>query len=403
MKLTLFVFRILLITTLALAFPVIYHLIMTPDLNRAQSFYSKIDQQFYTHISTEQGAIYLNESSDTITKSEYIAALPFLYFQNLMRQGALPDSLGGYALTPELIATSNKFFRITPRNVKSPDFLLHPLIYRNITDGILIHTFLAFDNELRIINPQTNSLNQTNTDLFQKKLNNLHFKHPAKKIFGRKNQRELIQEGIFVVDANNHFFNLYFENSVPIVKIIPLPKGAHIEYMINTNFKDHSAYGIIIDQNNTLYLLESVSYNIIKLPITNYNPIRDEIVWAGNLLSTTVNISNEDSVCSFAMDINDGTLLAKHSIKITEGNRKLLRYYKQLLMPFTLKTRIYTNREMPLSLTFSPFRYWLINSFVSLLIYCLIMYRRKEQNRTSLTLIAFTGLYGLISCLLVKD
>lgn len=404
MRITSLIYRILLIVALAFGLPKTYNLIFIPDSYRSQSFYSDWDKQFYTFEKTEEGLHYKNQKGETVSKKEYEKAIMFMHYQKLMVRGKLPDSLGGFELSPELLGTTNKFFRLNPRHINQIPNLLFPLSYQKSKTDKLENVFLKFSNKLSILHPITNKVIIDKTAQFQEALKEKYFQFPAQNVFGRHDRKNAVAEGVFVTDANNHFFNIFFDiNAQPQVEIIPLPQGMRVEKMLNTNFKDESAYGILIDQNDKLYLLESNSYRIIPLPISNYNSQKDDIIWAGNILSTTVNITKEDSVYTYAFNSDNGNLIGQCSAKLAVGNRSFINFLHKSLFPFSLNTKVPYSRIAKLRVEYSTLLYWLTNSLCSLLVFAFISIRNKRRDWTGIILIALTGVYGLISILLVPS
>lgn len=388
---------------LAFGLPKAFDLLIKPISYRSQTYYSDLNHQFYSHQKTDSGTFHTDQDNNIISRQEYESALPLMYYQKLLLKGELPDSLAGYALTPELIGTTNKFFKIQPRHINQPQILVFPNCHTNPKKDRIENIFFAFNEQIKIITPATNSVDKYQTDTFSKILSDKHFSFPVKKVFGRLNRKDAINEGIFVVDANNHFFNLYFDQQAePAVNIIPLPNNTQVETMINTSFKDRSVYGIIIDQNNNLYILESETYNLIKLPVEKYNSLKDEIIWAGNILTTTINVSTPDSVFTYAFESDNGSLIGKFTTALSRGNRDIITQWRNAFLPFTLTTKVPYSRIAHLTIENAPLNWWLINCGLTLLLYCVLLLRNKRKDWIGLGLIALTGIYGLLTCLLIK-
>lgn len=397
MNLQSYTFRLLLIIALAFALPSTFDLIFNDKPDRVQCYYSVIKKQFITSSNFN----YTDQQGNAITRDTFEASLPFIYFQRLLINGVAPDTIEGIKMSAELVSNTQKFFRLVPRNLHKPNIKIFPLVYKSPNNPATKIRFFAFNNGLKVLNAKSNSIDVSLTKTFNELLTKNQFQHPAKLVYGTISKKNITNEGMFIIDAADHFFNLSINQDVPSVEIIPIPKGRKIVNMVNTTFKDRSSYGVVIDDENNFYLLETGSFRFIKLPIDNYNTYKDEFSWAGNILTTTVNIYKDSVIEAIAFDSFTGELIDKYSIKRDPSKQVVYNKYKEMIFPFIFSTSSHSKQFIKLYTTVANYKYWLLNSFLSLLIYLALATKRRNILIRDIIMIAVCGSFGLITYLLL--
>lgn len=396
MKLQSLAFKILLIIALAFALPNLYDIVFNTRSQRVQCYYSAIKKQFFTNKSR----VYFDEQNNIISQEVFNASLPFMYYHKLLINGQAPDSIEGISITADLVSNTQKIFRLTPANLFIPNIKIFPLLYQAPNEKSSSLTYFAFTDKLRVLSALNNCLDTLLTNQVSALLKEKHFQHPAKNIFGTLTKKNITNEGMFIVDANNHFYNLALKDNLPTVEIIKIPAEMQVSNMINTIFKDKSFYGIVIDQENKLYLLETGSFRFIELPIDNYDPRNDNILWVGNLLTTTVNINKKDRIEATAFNSNSGKLIRKITIERESSQQDTYDRYSNYIFPFTFSITSKKEQFIRFYADTTNYYLWLINSLISILIYLIFAISKRRFILSDLILISVSGIYGLLTYLL---
>lgn len=365
------------------------------------TYYSSIAETFGIREIINETTILKDARGNHYTEAQFDSLLPMVYFRQLSRDGNLPDSLHGVELTQRVISNHNFYYRYRPSDKNMPRIPLYTLFESmpKRVDLEMPGDMFRLNNNLEFLVPETNSVNQQKSTLFDEQLKKHGFEGPARIIAGNPTTRKSYDEGYFIADRNNQLFHLKMVNNRPYVGRINLPEDLVPIWFSVTEYPPRDFYGFLLTKDGRLFTIQTDGYAVKEVDLPPFNPETDNLLIMGNLFHWNVQVSSASGQTTYAVNAKDYQLVDEISFEAQAPNEIVYNY----LLPFSLTFSSTNDKYIIPRLTFNGYRYITL-SFFLLLGY--IIKRRRQKKKICLysaILIALTGIYGLMANLMVGD
>lgn len=260
----------------------------------------------------EKGIIREDTKGNHYTQEQTDSLLPCFYVRQLMADQRFPDSIQGMPVTPRNIQLTNFNFRANAYDLNAPVIGLYPLLESMSGRVDLVmpdDVFRITGQRIEFVVMETNTIDETKSQVFTQALLKKKFVFPARLIAGNPNARKEYDQGYLLLDAEGKLFHLKQLRGRPYVRAVSLPEGLEVEHLFVTEFNDRKTLGYLVDASHHFYVLETKGYRICKTGIPSYNPVTDDCMIIGNRFNWTMRVSNENADNYYALDANDYRLL----------------------------------------------------------------------------------------------
>lgn len=373
-------------------------------------FYSVEEEEFVLSNRKNGKTVYKTASGKPLSRKEYFQSLPFMYFRNLVTDGTMPDSINGIKMDPHEINMTNLNVKLFPYNMDEPDYGLYPLFESNngINSPTLPDDYFRFTTYgIEFIDSETNQLMGDKSNKYTKALLRKYFSFPPKIVAGNTSVRKSVDEGYFIVDAQDHLFNLKMTNGEPDVTVIRLPRGFYIKHIECVEVRSGEFLAIIIAQDNKINLLMSAGYFPQELPVSNYNPKTDLLRINGDMFHKTIVVSGPSYTNVTAIN-RDYEKVDSINETWTPLNKTKKGKWARAILPFQLSASKNSQGSKQLQLI-GPYFVSFLGNLLFLLFFMVIQFKKKhKQPPNNITIIAegifilCFGLYAFIACTMLK-
>lgn len=366
--------------------------------------YSPVDSVFIMYRREANDLVFRDEAGNTYTRDEYEAKLPFFYYMQLISDGRMPESIHGIELDVNEIKRNRNMHRLRSYQLDIPQIPLYPLLESEsgrVRLEFPDEYFRITDKGMEFINSISRDVDKEMSALFTNVLKEAGFEFPAKKIFTNPTTRKAFDEGCFVVDGKDDLYHIKKAKGQPVVANTNFPKDIKIRHMMVSENVLKEYYGTIISEDDKIYFLTYGDYNPIELPTKGaYDSGKATLLITTDLFFRQVTLDKEDGIDVFVTDRDYNLIDEYHEFwdtreAYTQGKiaRAIFPFSISLNDGSTTYVGLYTDWHFPLA--------W-IGNLIALLIF--IGFLKKEERLLKksvpeLILVALTGLYGLIACL----
>lgn len=385
---------------LAWLLPWCYHFAFSSSESIPFTLYSSIVDDFVYVESTEQGLVYSDISGNSYTESEFDSLLPFFYYRQLATDGKLPETIKGVPVTPQLIARTNFIFRHSPTDINKRASKLYPLLesMSGRVDLKMPEDVFRLGKSIEFIDMKTNSVNWSKSEMFNRVMTDKGFAFPERAISGNPTTRKEYDSGYLIIDDSHKVWHLKMNVGRPFFRDSSVPANLGMEHVFITEFSDRSMFGFLSDGNNNFYVLRAPEYELVKLPVEGFDPVSENMMIIGDMLSWTVRVSGPGRVELFAVDARDFSLLGRHNFPIAEDvYDKAGEYIFPFEMSFTSHSDAYVKPRMA---AFSWHALWL--NLALAVCYSLLRRRNLRCHLVQAVLIVPLGLFLFIPLLLIE-
>lgn len=365
------------------------------------AYYSSLMEEFGFFDYTNKKMPMYDLQGNQYTAAEADSLLPLMSYRQLMSDGKLPDSLGGYELTPQLIRSKSVTYRYNPRSLQTPTVPLY-FLFESMPKRVgleMPEDVFRLSDKIEFIDDASNEINQEKSRMFQQELEKRNFSFPAQWASGNPNTRKPYDEGYFCLDADGKFFHMKQVNGRPFIRDTRISETIDIAYFFLLEVSDKRFYGFLFDKTGNIYIVESNEgkYHPVKLDIDPIDMQKDQVVIMGNLLYWTVSVTTPEGRDYYALRTSDLQQVSKHSIarEVNNWDKAV-----SLLFPFYLTfDSPYSDYLVPV-IHFTGWMGLVFNLILAGLV--LVISRRNRQEPIFNSLFVFlTGLAGFIALLLL--
>ena len=368
-------------------------------------YYSPISKNFVITKIRNKKYFITNKEGNKLTKKDFERLLPFLTYKQLLYKGLMPDTIQNIPIDVHVVRANNFSLPLKPRDIYTYKIPLAPLIESapNSADLQFPNDMFRINERIEFIDCETNRVNEEKSKLFTNVLKSKGFVFPAKNMFGNPSVRKSFDEGYFIIDSKDQLFHLKRIKNKPFCKKISVPKDVKIKYMKIREINLKEFYGIVIAQDNRIFILSYDNYKFIELPSKGYHKNEMQLKFTGDLFYRLLTISAKDSISSFVMNRNYKTI-DSYSEKWKGNNQTSAGMFFNNFFPFRLSL---TDRNNSYINFYYKYNSTFIVNIILMIIAFLILwkyYNRKPVTQLlDLVIILFTGIFGFIAVLLIRD
>jgi len=334
------------------------------------------------------------------SREEYEERLPFLNVRQLMISGKMKDTINGVALDPHEMNMNWSVFSFKPADMQTPDPGLWPLFESESGRASLEmpEDFFRITWRMEFIHARSNQIIEEKSRKFSAALYNRGFEFPALMVSGIPTTRKSCDEGYFIIDSRHQLFHLKMIKGDPYVKKVGLPEEIRFSHMACVDLRDKKYYAYLFDSKGDIHILTQEEYELVKLPVGNFHPEREELRIYGDLFHYNVILSGEGFVRDVVLD-KEYAKVKEYSetwpVRAETGTGK----WFAGLFPFQLNLADNNSNYHRFYFAFSGGFLWLIVSVLLMLIQIVHIRKRGKLIRHSwdLALIVVTGIFGFLA------
>lgn len=335
--------------------------------------------------------------------AQFDSLMPLLNFRQLMADGRLPDSIGGYEVTPPLLRSKMVVFRYNPIELQTPNVGLY-ILFESMPKRVgleMPEDVFRMKNEIEFVDTETNSINQTKSDLFQQALDKAGFKFPSQWLIGNPNPRKPYDEGYFSLDAEGNLFHMKMVNGRPYVRNTQASENIDIAYFSILEVSDKRFYGFLFSKGGDIYILEGKDgkYEPLKLDIPPIDLKQDQVTIMGNLLYWTVSVATLQNKQYYGLETESLKQLANYSVDRTDNKWDKV---SKWLFPYYLSFQDSNSDYVAPHFHYTGLYGFGVN-IVLALIACVIFSKSRNKKIFNTLYILITGLAGLVAILLLPN
>lgn len=365
---------------------------------------------YYSSVMKEMGIVDYKDKitplsdmkGNKYTTAQFDSLMPLLNYRQLMADGRLPDSLGGYELTPPLLRSKSVIFRTNPTEQHSPNTQLY-ILFESMPKRVGLEIpddVFRMTNCIEFVDIATNTVNTAKSVQFQEALQKAGYTFPARWLAGNPNPRKAYDEGYFSLDAKGDLFHLKMVNGRPFVRNTGIGSQMEVDTFIMQEASDKRYYGFLFSKQGDVHILTSNEgrYETQQLDIPPFNVHHEQFNIMGNLLYWTLWTTNTEGRSYYALD-TESLKQVDHYYAPRESNKwdKVSAW----LFPYYL-----TFQHSETAFIYPHFIGTGWGAFlIHLLLAVLFLYiRRDSSTRVGLTVyILLTGIAGFVAALLLPS
>lgn len=397
-KLILFTLVVLL---LAWILPWGYHFMTSRPQSYPFTLYSCITHSFASADFQNEKLNYRDSRGNTFTEEQFDSILPTFYSHRLVANGKFPRTIEGAEITPADIKRENFIFRHSPADINTTRPSLYPLLETmpkraelEMPDDVFrLHQHMEF------IEMETNTIREDKSELFTQMLKKKKFNFPARYVAGNPTTRKEYDEGYFIIDQNDQLFHVKQLCGRPYVKNIGIPETVRPHYIFPTEYPGRRTYCFLTDTAHCFYVLNRPDYQLYKLPLSSFDPEKENLMIIGDAFYWTLQVSGEKGRKLYAVNTRDYTLADTLSFAASPPQALHIAGY---IFPFQLSFTSYDDNWVYPRFSDGSANAFLLNVILAIA-YWLV--RRRQAGHSAITpvlLICFLGIFGLLPFLLLK-
>ncbi len=406
-KIARYVLIISIIIVLSIILPEFYSMMFYKSTAKARVSYSPIAKKFLLLRYKTNEVFREDAEGNQLSRDEFERLTPLFNYRALIYREEMPDTIDGIPIDIKNVRLNNIYFRIRPKEMFYYSIPLNPLLESEPGRPNLEmpEEYFRIDDKFEFILAQTNTVVPELSQLFNNALVEKGFSFPARKMFGNPTTRKPFDEGFFIVDNDDKLFHLKRVHNKPYVAQIKIPSNLKIQYITVKEMPLKEFYGLIISEDNNLFLISYDNYKLIELPSDGYNLKNTQLIFKGNILYREIHFIKQNSIKTIVTDRNY-KIVDTYYEKWETNKESTTGTIEQALFPFSLSLTDINNSYINFYFKVSDFPFLLSNIVLLLVAIVLFATKFKRNNSTKifdLIIVLVTGLYGLIAVLLIRD
>lgn len=375
--------------------------IVTPMIN-----YSPVTEDFLISEYGNKKFFWKDRQGNTYSHSEADKLMPLANYRVLLGKGIMPDSIQGIKIDIDTLRVNNLFTRLRPKEIDAPGINMFPLFESKPPRFKLTMptNYFGVNNRMEFIDAESNKVVEQLTASFTNALTDIGFAFPGKKFFGNPTTRKAFDEGYFIIDALGKLFHVKKINGQPYCKNISLPDDFAVRHMIVYENSLREFYGLIVNDNNEIFLLLYDQYKLKKLPVESYDALNDQMIFRGNIFYRQVNVVKDSKIKTFVMDRNYETV-AFYEDDIPKRYSATAAMIQKVLFPFTLSL----SKSTSYFVGFHFSTYSCIALILNILLMAALLFFKRYRTKSVLNkwydfaIVLVTGIYGFIAVLVYEN
>lgn len=398
------------ILVLSIYIPVFVESLMGSEQGRSYIFYSPLSKNFvYQDSHGGHDFTYGDSEGNVFDRAEYERRLPFVYWKNLAIQKKLPITIDGEEFGRARIRASRQSFSLSPnlfaQNVIEPG--LYPLLNPERKVGKIPFPETMFritDSGMTFLDGDGLIEDKATGELFTKALTDAGFALPSTLIAGKSTNLKPFDEGYFIRDSENKLFHVRQIDSKPFINRVDLPENLEIKHLLISENRKKTFYGLLLDQEDRLYLLSYDKYKLVKLPTPNYEPLAMELQLYSDPLYSILRYGHSEKMYAVALDRNFREI-ARYEREVPTVRAHIIGDILHWLTPFSIALDSAESSDyVRLSFEHHGLYYLLVMCLgIGLYVYYLKQKGESwETRRIPIALIVLFGLYGFLLLFLLR-
>jgi hypothetical protein len=372
-------------------------------------YFSSITKDFFVRKPnyTKKTTTFTDLKGNKYSRSQMDRLMPIYNYRVLSAKGMMPDSVQGKKIDLQELRLNTIFIKVRPKNYNTPVIPVYPLFESKPKRFALEmpDDFFRFtDERIEFISAESNRVNEEMTNRFTSALNKLGFSYPAKGVYGNPTTRKQFDEGYFVVDNGGMLFHLKLVRGKPYCRKIDIPDDMDIKYISVKELGLREFYGLLITEDNRLFLITYDNYKLQRLPDEEYNSDEDLILISGNIFYRMINIKKEGRLIQYVTD-RKYNKIAQHEEKWKTNDDMAPGIISRYIFPFEVNLRTGTSDFV--NLYFSYFSYKSVFANIVFVFLLLLFYKKRRitvgKNIFNLVITFVAGIYGFFASLLLFD
>ena len=405
------VLTVLSIAVLSWVLPWLYNLCLPVRQPDPFVSYSPVNDKFIVSMPSDdrkgereifEADPFTGEKGSTYTWEERDSLLPEVFIGQLSAKGQMPDSIKGVEITMQVIRRNSWVFSSNPRDLNRSVPTVYPLMESlpvrfKFEDPEVVMTL---DDGLKIINIESNDIDETKTKRFAKMFDEKGFTFPAKEAIANITTRKGYDNGYLIIDGADNLYHLKMQASRPSMAKIELPDSVIPQHVFIMENVDRMLYGLISDKKNNLYAIaHDDDYTISILPGIKFDPETEKMAIVKGLFSWNVKLSKDDDVKWVALNSDDYSVLGVYDF---HHNTPVSRIIEGWIFPFT--TYFTTNNDLHVYPRVGNFSWnaFLLNFVLAVLVFFIAKGKNIKCTIGKSVVTLIFGIFAFIPLIILK-
>lgn len=400
-KLSRYLLIIVATVVLAQAMPGIYNNLFDVRINTPYVSFGAEKKVFYSYKSEEgKESFFVDSKGRRYTKTEYLDATPSINSFYHIKNGTMPDSINGVKVDVRQLQRENFNQMTFSFEYSKPEYRLYPLMESAPQLELTWpKDFFRVNDRIEFIDAKTNRINEAKSDKYTAVMKKGGFVFPAGLVEGLPTVMKQWDDGWFLTDKEGSLYHLKMVKGEPYFVKIRKPDNLKIKKIICNSFQSKEFYATLVSDDNRIYLLRETDYNLVKLPVDDYNPGTQALQIGGNLFYKTVELAADGFVKVYAIDRAYNKVDEYYQswpVKSDMAVGKISAW----LFPFSIEMEPSNSQFVRFQFKRNPAYNWIWLNL--LLLGCSVVIimrqgRRMSRNILDLVVVAVTGIFGFIA------
>ncbi len=414
-------FAVLLVGLLALYLPALFDKALVVDMEKTHLLYSPTLEQFIWKEKVldppaealakaedhHAEFVYRDESGRYYSRREFELQLPFIYYKNMELWGLLPLELEGRTFDAAAIRENRRVLELKSSEIhgRAVDPGLYPLLESNPGQARLVFPedrYRLTADGLEFINADRNEKDKELSRTFTAALKEAGFRFPARFVAGKHTILKAYDAGHFLVDAAGAVYHLKRVNGEPWVRRTPVDPAFGVRHIEVSESRNHDYYGLLLTEDNRLFLLRERGYELVELPLKDYDPNRMDFKILVDPLYHTAVYSDDATIHAVAATMENGVLrpVRRYSHTMSRADRTTAQVVREAIFPFSLSLE----REGRIVLqAHAGGRTSLIGIVLAVAVLGGVRWRRGGKRIRQFCLVLVSGILGLAASAMAFD
>ena len=215
-------------------------------------------------------------------------------------------------------------------------------------------------------------------DLFTEAMKKEGFVFPARIISGLTAAKKKSEEGYFITDSTGQLYHLKMERGKPYCRNLLLPEEINLRHIECVDLTNREYYAYLVTTDNNIYVLETDTYKLVKLPISDYKPDEHKVRLNANIDNKTILLVGENHIIAYAVD-RDYQFLKRYEEKWDGYAESYAGKIAAILFPFEVKLQERSSSFINFYFTKGSWSYgWIIHLLLIGLMISLVP--KKDRN-----------------------
>jgi len=355
-----------------------------------------------------RGAKYVDQKGNVLTREEFEDAVPLSNYRQLFVSGKMPDSIKGKAIVPKEVKLNNLLLRIRPQIINYNLIQLFPLMESQSgrINLELPPDLFRITDRMEFITSLTNQVDEKKSREFTDALLKEGFEFPAKGIYGNPSTMKPFDEGYFVIDSANRVYHIKMVQGKPFCVKTSIPQNLQIAYILVSENELREFYSLLITKTNEVYFISYNNYQLVKLPVQDYNHQTDFLMIRGDLFNRQITYQGENGKVKSIVTDRNYKVIDTYEDNLKGEEVSYVSLLSPYLFPFELSIEENNTPMINFYFSFSyDFRFLILSAVLTIV--TLVYFRKKKIDLSYAAvyyaMVLVTGLYGFIAIMCIRD